>query len=234
MNKQLTLKPNSRQIPSSKQYLSNAKYCDLLYGYLQSISKRDPEKNHCRYIQKQQINFSFIGDLLGMSRQTVSKKFKAMLEGEKNALPLIRYEPQEKKYYLIDLEASIATLVQHNTLQLMVSCLQQKVLSIYVYLLNRYMANGCNQFQFTYEALKKVIGIGFKSTGNNYIINSILLVLKQLGLLRYRQELKKEVGKHEKTISYISWMTNEIDGLPKDLNSEKIQVTYKTLKDMIA
>jgi len=52
MGNKLTIKSNSRQIPSSKEYLSNAKYCDLLYGYLQSISKRDPEKNNCRYILK--------------------------------------------------------------------------------------------------------------------------------------------------------------------------------------
>jgi len=29
-------------------------------------------------------------------------------------------------------------------------------------------------------------------------------------------------------------MTNELDGLPKDLNDEQIESTYKTLKDMIA
>ena len=38
----LTIKQNSRQIPSSKDILSNAKYCDLLYSYLQGISNRDP------------------------------------------------------------------------------------------------------------------------------------------------------------------------------------------------
>lgn len=59
-----------------------------------------------------------------MTRQTVSKRFKAMLEGEKDAIALIRYVEEEKKYYLIDLEKSIATLVEHNTLQIMVSCLQ--------------------------------------------------------------------------------------------------------------
>ena len=59
-----------------------------------------------------------------MSRQTISKKFKAMLQGEQDALPLIRYDEKEKKYYLIDLGKSIATLVEHNTLQILVSCLQ--------------------------------------------------------------------------------------------------------------
>lgn len=48
----LTIKPNSRQIPSSEDILSNAKYCDLLYGYLQNISKRDVSKSNCRYILK--------------------------------------------------------------------------------------------------------------------------------------------------------------------------------------
>ena len=157
-----------------------------------------------------------------------------MLEGEKDAISLIRYEQAQKKYYLIDLQKSIATLVQHNTLQIMISSLQERVLSIYVYLLNRYIANGCNEFLYTLEQLKKAIGIGYKSTGNNYIINSALIILKKLGLLHYRYQTKKEEGKHEKTNCYISWMTNELDGLPEDLNDEKIELTYKTLKDMIA
>lgn len=233
MNK-LTIKPNSRQIPSSKEMLSNAKYCDLLYGYLQNASKRDAQKNNCRYILKKDINFSSIADQLKMSRQTVSKKFKAMLEGEEDALPLIRYDEQEKKYYLIDLDKSIATLIQHNTLCIMISTLQERVLSIYVYLLNRYAASGYNEFIYTMQELKKAIGLGYKSTGNNYIINSVLFLLKKLGLLKYRYQTVKETGKHEKTVTYITWMTNELDSLPQDLNDQKIENTYKIFKDKIA
>lgn len=230
----LTIKQNSRQIPSSKEILSNAKYCDLLYSYLQGISNRDPQKNNCRYIQKKDIKFSTIAEQLGMSRQTVSKKFKSILEGEKDSLPLVRYEQKEKKYYLIDLDKSIATLVQHNTLLVMVSCLQQRVISIYVYLLNRYFASGCNEFRYTLEELKKAVGLGYKSTGNNYIINSALITLKKLGLLNYRYQQVKEEGQHDKTNCYITWMVNQIEQLPKDLNDEKIETTYRLLKDKLA
>lgn len=230
----LTIKTNSRQIPSSKQILSNAKYCDLLYSYLQGISSRDSEKNNCRYIQKKDIKFSSIAEQLNMSRQTISKKFKSMLEGQENALPLIKYSQEEKKYYLIDLDRSIATLVQHNTLLIMISCLQQRVISIYVYLLNRYFASGCNEFSYTMEELKKAIGLGHKSTGNNYIINSALVVLKKLGLLNYRYQQVKNPGQHDKTVCYITWMKNEINELPEDLNDQKIQATYNNLKTKIA
>lgn len=234
MSNKLTIKPNSRQIPNSKDIISNAKYCDLLYGYLQNISYRDPQKNNCRYIQKKDIKFVDIANDLNMSRQTVSKKFKSMLEGEKDSIPLIRYEEKEKKYYLLDLERSIATLVQHNTLMIIISCLQQKVLSVYVYLLNRYIASGCNEFRYTLPELKKVVGIGYKSTGNNYIINSYLIALKKLGLLDYRYQMLKEERQHQKTACYITWMKNELEGLPKDLNDQKIEETYQILKSKIA
>ena len=230
----LTIKKNSRQIPSSKDILSNANYCDILYGYLQNISKRDPKINNCRYVLKKNINYSQIGRLLGLSRQTVSKKFKSMLEGEKGSLPLIKYNEDEGKYYLIDLEASIATLIQHNTLQVMISCMQTNVLSIYVYLLNRYYASKCQQFPYYMDQLKQAIGLGTKSTGNNYIINSILAILKKIGLLNYRYETIKKENQHEKTQCYITWMTNQIQGLYYNLNDEKIIYIYKTLKNKIA
>lgn len=229
MNK-LTVKPNSRQVPSSKDIMSNAKYCDLLYCHLQNISYRDPEINNCRYIQKKDIKFSTIADQLGMSRQTVSKKFKAMLDGQKDSIPLIRYDEKEKKYYLIDLDKSIATLVEHNTLQILVSCLQQRVISIYVHLLNRYYSQRFKEFSYTMTQLKKVVGLGYQSTGNNYIINSALIVLKKIGLIKYRYEQVKNEGQHDKTICYITWMTNELDGLPEDLNDEKIETAYKKFK----
>lgn len=227
----LKVKPNSRQIPSSRQILSNARYCDLLYGYLQSISKRDERKNNCRYVLKKDVKFLQIGEMIGMSRQTVSKKFKAMLEGQEDSLPLIKFSPEEKKYYLIDLDRSIATLVEHNTLQVMIATLQERVLSVYIYLLNRYIASGENEFIYTKEQIKKVLGIGYKSDGNNYIINSILIVLRKLGLLDFRYE---EDRQKNKTYTYITWMTNEIDGLPEDLRDEKISITYQRLKDKIA
>ena len=230
----LTIKSNSRQVPSSKEILSNANYCDLLYCHLQNMSSRDSEKSNCRYIQKRDINFSTIAEQLGMSRQTVSKKFKAMLEEEENSLSLIKYDKNEKKYYLIDLDKSISTLVEHNTLLIMTSCLQERVISIYVYLLNRYFANRFQQFQYTLPELKTALGLGCKSSGNNYIINSALITLKKLGLIDYRQELVKEKGKHEKTCCFITWMTNELDDLPQDLNDERIQVSYKNFKAKFA
>lgn len=233
MNVRLTIKPNSRQIPSSKQYMSNAKYCDLLYGYLQSISHRDPSKNNCRFIRKEEVNFTTIAYDLGMTRQTVSKKFKSMLQDQKDSISLLRYVPEEKKYYLIDLDRSVATLVQHNTLQILISCLQVRVISIYVYLLNRYIASGYNEFIYTMEELKKVVGLGYKSTGNNYIINSALYVLKKLGLLDYRYQQDKKADGQERTRCYITWMTNELQNLPEDLNDEKIQATYKLLKTRV-
>ena len=70
---------NRRQVPKTKDYLSFKKYCDVLYCYLQVISSFNEETKE-RFILKKKINFTKIGADLGMSRQTVSSKFKVLKE----------------------------------------------------------------------------------------------------------------------------------------------------------
>ena len=78
-------------------------------------------------------------------------------------------------------------LVPDGTLKVLVSTLKENAISIYVYLLNRYIANGDRKFQFSYSELKNVIGISSASNGNNYIISSILFVLSKIDLLKTEQ-----------------------------------------------
>lgn len=208
---------NSRQIPKVKDYISNAKYCDYLYGYLQAMSRWDGIVGHPRYVYKKSINFSRIAADLNKSRQTISKKFKMLIQGDidNGFAPLIRENGD--KYQLIYLEGNLAMLVPDNTLKVLVSTLKQNTLSVYVYLLNRYLANGKQSFKFSYPELKIAIGIATKSNGNNYIITSILFILETIGLLKYKSQLGVVDGKVY-SAHYITWMTNKINGLPDDLD----------------
>ena len=127
---------NSRQIPKSVEYLSSPTYYDNLYGYLQAMSNWDGVVGHPRYIYKNMINYSRIGEDLGLTRQTVSKRFKSMLEGTKQNLaydmpPLVRLNGD--RYELISLETHLAMLVPQETLQVLVSALNDNAISIYVY-----------------------------------------------------------------------------------------------------
>ncbi len=210
----MKIQDNSRQIPKDKtEYLSNIKYCDALYAYLQVISKWSGKPGDLRYIPKKDCTFVQLASALNMNRQTVSKKFKAMLEGEEGSIALIRKEG--KNYVLLPIEKRLAMLVPYGTLQVLTSTVQEKVISIYVYLLNRYIASKERPFRYTIDELKAVVGLSTDTRSNNYIISSILLLLKKLGLLNYEKKIECD-----ETVSYITFMTNEIDELPEELKDE--------------
>ena len=105
-------------------------------------------------------------------------------------------------------------LIPQSTLEVLVSALNDNAISVYVYLFNRYYANGCREFQFSYAELKNAIGIAVKSNGNNYIISCILFVLNKIGLLEYKAQ--NVVNEEGRTVcqNYVTWMTNEIDDFP--------------------
>lgn len=220
---------NSRQIPKHKDYTANANYCDYLYAYLQTMSSWDGYMTHPRYVYKKAVNFSRIANDLNKSRQTISKKFKSMLEGdvENNMLPLIRLSEDGTKYELVSLQGNLAMLVPDATLKVLVSTLKDKAISVYVYLLNRYLANCENGFKFSYNELKNVIGLTVNSNGNNYIISSILFVLGKIGLLKCEQ--KNVVNDQGRVVcqNWITWMTNDIEDLPQDFTDQDQKVHHQ-------
>ena len=74
----MEIKNNSRQIPKTKEICSNKKYYDVLYAYLQCISEKNFEGK--RIFSKKEINFSKLGNVFNLSRQTISTKFKNLKE----------------------------------------------------------------------------------------------------------------------------------------------------------
>lgn len=167
---------NSRQIPKDKSICSNKKYLDILYAYLQEISIVIDKQN---YVRKKDVNFSQIGTKLGYSRQTIATKFKNLKD-----LQLIQ-EEEGDYYLLIKLKSNIASLVPYPTLKLLVDTLNERSISVYVYLLNLYYANNCQPTQFTYSQIKKFVGITDTTRSNDEIISNILLVLQKIGLIKY-------------------------------------------------
>ena len=203
----LKIQPNSRQVPKSKNICSNKKYYDILYAYLQCISERDKESNK-RYFYKKDINFSKLGEIFNLSRQTVSTKFKNLKE-----LGLVE-EVNKDTYQLIELSADIASLVPYNTLKLITDTLSENSISTYIYLLNCYYSNDCRPFQFTLDQIKKHIGISTNTRSNNDIITNILYVLEKIGLIKYSlSTVKQETDSFQnlKTIYQLDWLTNTLN-----------------------
>ena len=91
-------------------------------------------------MSKKDINFSKLGEMFNLSRQTVSTKFKSLKE-----LGLVE-EINKDKIKIIKLDADLATLVPYNTLKLITDTLSENTISTYTFLLNWYYANKCQPF----------------------------------------------------------------------------------------
>lgn len=201
----LSIQSNSRQIPKVKEICSNKKYYDILYAYLQCISERDVLSGK-RYFSKKAINFSKLGEMFNLSRQTVSTKFKNLKE-----LGLV--EDMGDQYKLIELSADLASLVPYDTLKLITDTLNENSISTYIYLLNCYYANDCRPFQFTLDQVKAYIGISTNTRSNNDIITNILYVLEKIGLIKYSLTAMKQDNdsfQNIKTIYQLDWLTNKL------------------------
>lgn len=199
-------KDNSRQIPKTKDYCSNKKYNDMIYAYLQVISEFD-ESNENRWFYKKDINFSRLAEKFGLTRQTVSTRFKNLKE-----IGLV-VEKSKDVYELKKLENNLAALIPFNTLSLLVDALSDNAISVYTYLLMQYYKNECQPFIFTLEQVKTQIGICATTRSNDNIITNILYVLEKIGLIKYRMTgMKQDNSAFEnvKTVYEIEWLTNEV------------------------
>ena len=202
----LQIQPNSRQIPKARAICSDKKYYDILYAYLQCISVRD-EKTGIRYFSKKAINFSQLGEMFNLTRQTVSTKFKNLLQ-----LGLVIEDGEN--YKLLELSADIASLVPYNTLKLITDTLSEHAISAYIYFLNCYYANGNRPFQFTLDQVKGYIGISTTTRSNNDTITNILYVLEKIGLIKYSLGTSKQESdtfQNIKTIYQLEWLTNTLN-----------------------
>ena len=206
--KNVQIGEDSRQMPKTKDYMSNKKYCDILYAYLQTISSWDGVVGHPRVFSKKEKNFQKISEIIGKSRQTVSKKFNTLLE-----LGLVK--EREDSYELIVLEKDLASLIPLKTLRVLVNAMSENAISIYIYLLNRYYAilsSGKTEFMFTLSQLKGIIGISSNTRSNDYIINDILTILEKIGLIKVDiRQIEDQYSGDMKSTLYITNVSNSIE-----------------------
>ena len=198
----LQLQSNSRQIPSIEKYTADKKYNDILYGTLQEMSYSEVINGIAsRYVNKEDVVFSTLGNKIGLSRQVASTKFKNLI-----GLGLIEYLEDEKRYKLNYLDKSISALIPFETLRKLNNSLSQNSISLFVYLLKRYIANGEQEFVATMSQMKKFIGVATNTTSNNDVINDILQILKLIGLV----ETELRQVEENKTVIVITKVNNVI------------------------
>lgn len=207
----MEIRKNSRQIPSVPTITREKDYCDLLYAWLQCHSERITMDSEGRRINKSLIKWTaiekdFIRTLSDgttekvMSRKTIAKYFKYL--EDKGLIQL----QDDGYYYLTILDATEANLIEYNTLSKLINVLQKNSLSIYVYLFNRYYANGFQPFIATIKQIKEFIGIATTTTSNNIIVDDTIDILKRLGLLDYRIKVEEN-----KSYLEFQWVKNALE-----------------------
>ena len=146
--------------------------------------------------------------------------------------PILLKEKSDR-YELLVLDQSLAMLVPYKTLVALVSSLNNRAISIYVYLLNRYLAtlaSGNKTFVFTIDSLKAVVGLSNKNRGkSNEIIKGILTVLHKLGLLQWK-EVTESIDGAPRTYCIVTYMTNDIDESKVVFENEESRTLFDKLK----
>lgn len=201
-------------MPSASMIVREKDYCDLLYAWLQCNSERESVVSTRRRIEKKKVKWAAIerdftrtlsdGSVEKvMSRKTIAKYFTHLMNQD------LITEGDDDYYYLTVLDASEANLIECITLSKLMNVLQKNSISIYIYLFNRYCANGYQPFIATLKQIKDFIGIATSTTSNNIIVDDTIEILKRLGLL----DVKMITGEDNKTYLEFQWVKNELPKL---------------------
>ena len=207
----MEISKNARQMPSTTLIVREKNYNDLLYAWIQCNSERASLNGQGRRIEKKKVKWSAIErdftrrlsdgtEEKVMARKTIAKYFKHLQDQG-----LIEYEDDEY-YYLKILDKADANLIECITLNKLMNVLQKNSISIYIYLFNRYYANGFQPFITTIKQIKDFIGIATTTTSNNIIIDDTIDILKRLGLLDVRLITTDD----NRTMFEFQWVKNEL------------------------
>lgn len=197
-------------MPCAASYCREKEYCDLLYAWLQCNSERENVEAKERRIEKKcvkwtKIESDFTRKLSDgteekvMTRKTIAKYFSHLMDKK------LVVDKGDNYYYLALLDRSEANLIEYNTLSTMMNVFQKNSISIYIYLFNRYCANGYQPFIATIAQIKEHIGIATSTTSNNLIVDNTIEILKRLGLLDV-----KMVRDDIRTYLEFQWVRNEL------------------------
>ena len=206
----MNMKNDSRQMPSTSYITREKDYCDLLYAWIQCNSERVAVDSRDRRIHKSKIKWTQIEkdftrrDNEGKEYKVMGRKTIAKYFGYLENKGLIKLEDDDY-YYLRLLEQSEANLIEYRTLMKLMNVLQKNSISIYIYLFNRYWANGKQPFIATIKNIKDYIGIATSTTSNNAIVDDTIEILKRLGLLDY-----EVVWQDGKSLLQFKWVKNAL------------------------
>lgn len=186
-----------RRIPLDKKFMTK-KINDILYGYLQVKSTLNTETN-IRYIKKDDVNFTEIEEDLKYTfkRRTLVNHLSNLIKygfiGESEMVDT--YGEPMKVYTFPYNTDSIYKLIPVETLRYLVDTANPSVVSIYVYLLNKWEWKR-NKYTFTEaELIKNCLGVTSMGHSRDYErVNNVLTCLVNNELIEYKDYYSKKDG----------------------------------------
>lgn len=178
-------------------------YYDLIWAWFQWKSNWSGEK---RIVKKKDASFIAIAEDVGINRKSVSKYVSYLLDQG-----LLIYDDKNKEYILRELPKQASSLISYQVLSKLIHSLSHNSVSIYNYLLNRYIANEEVEFIITHKQLKDYLGLSSSSSSNNQVITDILDVLDRLGLIT----MELRYVEPTKTYIYITNVTNVLPDIDR-------------------
>lgn len=218
------MKQQLRYIPIEGKFMDK-KVNDILYGYLQTISFINENKERFVINDDFENQIHIVRDLMDIStNKTVKNQLKNLI---KLGL-VVEGTTKDKKgneikcLYLPMIDGDLFKLIPLETLKFLISTKNKFGVKVYVYLLNKFQWKQKNNetYEFSKKELLKLVG--WKGTNQMEwdIMNNILLDLKNNGLINYFESYKTVNGIKQPYLG-LTYVGTEVRGM-KEMMENKI------------
>ena len=191
--------------------LIEMEYSDTIYAWLLLHSYYNPDENY-NYIYEKDFSFTQIGNDIGRSNKTVSKRFKKLIEVSKQSERGLIYYDEKGKYYILPCFKNIQKIYTETILKLFKMSAKtnqrEELIKTYAWLKKQ---NDLGNKALSYEDLIKAFGHtkGNKQTYDRY--KELLMILQEEGLISFEaasSHLKDKNKQFKKTL-YISQVNDK-------------------------
>ena len=178
----------------SESKLKEMAYGDAIYAWLLLHSHYDPEENH-NYIYKKDFTYEQIGKDIGRTRQTVSKRFKELLQSNQNPISSKDLIVEMPKYYILPRFKVFQRMDAETVFNLFRICSKsrrEEIFKTYAWLLEKWdNREDKSQQTISYRDMIEAFGhsIGNEQTYDKY--KDILTTLQGAGLIKFKTTLSR-------------------------------------------
>lgn len=207
---------DKRPVPNVKeQFFLSDKDCDeRLYVYLLLKSKRNDKNSEThRFMSKK--SYEEIAADLGMSRQTVGKHMKTLINKG--------YVIKETKYYKVP-KADYYSLIPTDTLDFLLNYIENKerIIKLYIVLFDYYNLKKSFIMKDLHEALGYAMPNNKPISKNSTHIRTLMMLLSEAGLVKYEIKTRTNSKNAEIDEYIITSLKNKID--------DKYKESYRRLR----